>query len=132
MKKIMVLNEHHGELYFDVSTEEQHKKVALSIVRGRFGTDNPYYPLEELIEPTKPDADDTAKPTGLWSTATELSKIYEDDLATYNKELKFRKLLKKCLDENDGALAIKILVMRASCEDDSFDIVNVEDEYPAS
>lgn len=133
MKRIMILKEHHGTRYLDVSTDEKLESVALSVIKGRFGTKNDYYGyLEEPIPPKEPDFTKdqyAAMPESLKKSADQIIEQYRLTYRVYKQHQKEYDLVKHCLESNDGKLAIKILKSRSHYEDEGFEIVDVKEEY---
>ncbi len=130
--KILILKEHHGERYLDISTQAKLDKVALSVVKGRFSGENDYYPMEESDPPEPLDftEEDISKmPESLKKTAQTTMDQYKRRLQQYEADQKREELVKGCLETNDAKLAWKILNSRKCNEDESFQVVDVDEEY---
>ena len=128
--KILVLKEHHGNRYFDVSTQEKMDAVVLSIVRGRFGQYDSEYLFEG--EPKRPFTDEefaTLLKTPMKEAARLQMQDYRDLLGFYCKHQQEQQRIADCLKNNDAKEAQRVLKSRKHCEDEDYDIVNVEDSY---
>ena len=130
--KIMILVEHHGNRYLDVSTQEKLEKASLSVVKGRFGGNNEYYPIEAPVDPGPPpfteeqieQLDKLFQPVARTEVLRHKSK-----LQSYNNEKKLQESIRYCIENNDGKLAYRILQSRRGYEDESFEIVSVDEVY---
>jgi hypothetical protein len=132
MKRVLILKEHHGERALDISTPEQLQKAALSVIKGRFGSDHDYYMLEEPELPESPIAKeqiDVMSEGELKEAAKEIYSNYERNLEGYNETIKEINLIRKCIETNDGRLAWKILQQRQYIEDEGFKVLEVEEVY---
>lgn len=133
MKKIIIFNEHHGKRVFDVSTERQLHQVALSVIKGRFGQQNDYYILEEPTPPEEPDFSvdyyEQMPPGRLKDEAGWILRAYERNVSVYRQEKYQFDTIKRCIQEEDGYLAWKILSDRKVYDDEGFEILNVEESY---
>lgn len=124
---ILILKEHHGNRYLDVSTPEKLRAVALSIIKKRFGGKN----LESMVpsEPEKPDFDIDQVPTSLKEGALLKLADYNRRYAACQNVMNHIAKIKLCLATNDGNLAWQILCLRKHYEDEGFSVVQVDEEY---
>lgn len=134
--KIMILHEHHGNRYLDVSTPEKKAAACLSVVKGRFGGQSSFYRLQKPTPPEPPnlglrDNQIEALPDSSPVKRAAKEALFNHLQATrqYERELHEYELIQRCLAENDGRLAEKILARRSSYEDERVEIVSVKDEY---
>ncbi len=133
MKKIMILKEHHGSVVLDISTPDQLQRAALSVVKGRFSGDNDYYLVEMPEAPQDPgftNADVEKMPSALRENAFTALEEHGRKLEFYKRELREYEMLKRCIDTDDGKLAVRILNMRKGYEDEGFETYEVHDTYP--
>lgn len=135
MKRILVLKEHHGPRYFDVSTDEQLQAVCLSIITVRYG---PGGDCESYCDP-EPEP----QPIGLTEmqfealpdsnpvkiAAKRMRKAYEDNLRAWKQHNKLIEFIQRCIETKDGKLAHVIMQKRCHSEDEGFVVEEVETTY---
>lgn len=133
-KRVMVLNEHHGDRHLDVSSVAQLRAVSLSILKGRFSGHNDYYPLQTFDQPL-------TEPSFTWEQIQAMregpvKRAAQEEYEGYQNSKKFREsimqqqeLIKKAIAEDNGALAYRILELRRTYADEHFEIITVDDEY---
>lgn len=134
MKQIIYFKEHHGSIALDFSTPEQQQRAALSVVRGRFSGNNPYYPMDPPEEPKQPDfaEEDIDKlPASMQAAARVQYDQYKRAQANYAYEKRMQDAIKRCLDANDGKLALRIIMNRQSNCDEGYEVIEVYNEYPS-
>ncbi len=130
--KVMILHEHHGDRYLDVSTQEKLQKASLSVVKGRFGVKNDYYPFEEPTDPGPSpfNEEDIEKQHELFAPVIRTEILRHKAAVEAYKALKRQyESIKYCLEKNDGILAYRILQQRKYYDDEGFDIVEVKEVY---
>jgi len=133
MTRVIVLKEKYCNRIFDASTKDKLHKVALSIVKARFGGPRSSY-LEDQDEPIKPDVDrdkvDKISNKDFRRLAADAWVNYDHkmQLCLLNKE--FKDDIRRCIKEGNGRLAMQILESRASYEYENFSIEDVLDVYP--
>jgi hypothetical protein len=131
MKRILILEEHHGTWYLDASTRALLEAAALSAVRGRFGCDNIYYPIDVPSKPAPPFTEEELKhiPAVMQKDADRKIKEYERELQGYKLRMKELRLIDRCLRTNDGALAVRVLELRQGSSDECFRLEELLAEY---
>lgn len=134
--KLLVLKEHHGDVYLDVSTPEKFNAVVLSIVKGRFQAEprHDYYgPIELPPEPTKPSvpADQiTSIPDGPVRTAAyQEHETYRSRMRYWRAVAEQAELARKAIEEHDAKAAWHLLDIRSRYEDEGYRIEELDDLY---
>lgn len=134
--RILRLKEHHGDVYLDISTDERFAAVALSIINGRFGGNNPYYYFDN-DEPDKPLSQEQieALPEGSVKHFAfgELSNYtsYTRQKMEWERAERADIVTKEAIEKQDPKLAIQVLKLRSKYEDEGYEIINVLEEYPS-
>ena len=132
--RVIRLKEHHCTILVDATDLP---RAALSILRGRFGCENPYYSIkdEESVTPLTPPSVTRELAESLPDGPVKQAAKEEWDI--FDRVTKAQKLvlaqntaIKRALLDQDGKLALKILEARRRYEDEDFDIIEVEPFYP--
>jgi len=133
LKQTLVLHEKYGDIYLDVSTDKQLHKAALSVIKARFGGDNPRYLLQDPVKPQEPSIPlekvDKLKPASLKNAVVNEWKQYERNWNAYKIEVENNELIRKCLETGNGKLAYLILEMRNHYEYERFSLESVSETY---
>lgn len=131
--KILILKEHHGTVYLNVSTPEQMDKVCLSILRARSSTDEYLSDVEENQKPQEPAIsfdESQSLPAGrVRDVALAEWSGYHRDCEEYERRKHDFDRTTRALETNNGRLAYKILADHRHYEDEGFEIRDVLDEY---
>lgn len=123
IKRIIVLEEHHGIVYLDASTDVQLEKACLSILQCKW-EDGWFKAIGWQDEPppqpplTQEQTDQL--PEGkVKDFALEEWASYQERLKIYNDEKKEMKLVEKAIKNQDGKLAYRLLKKNPGwyCED---------------
>lgn len=116
MKTIAVCNEHHGALYFDVSTSELMEAFCLSLLRGKTNGKNADYIIEHPIpEPVRPtsltDEQIQAMPTTdpVRFSAEQILQKYKTKLENWGRNQRQFLRTQEALRTNNGRKALEIV-----------------------
>lgn len=127
MKKVLILGEKYRSRVFNISTQELYEKVALSIIRGRKEAgwfDKPEPPESELtVEGIE------RLPKSLQAEAKRQLDFYQDRKKQYLADIKTYQDVFKCLETNDGKLAIDLLALFRDREYEGYNILLVHDSF---
>lgn len=121
---LVILHEKHGQWHFLVQNDEDLFRVALSVVRGR--QKQGYWYEKAGPKPTEPGftaAEIEKLPKALQADAQKKLQAYERDLRYWQEVNQNHQDITKCLAENDGRLAWRILRDRS---DDEYERVSLE------
>lgn len=131
IKKILILEEHHGNRYFDVSTNEQLKKVCLFIVKDRYTRPEYQEWMDDNPEPVKPALsleESQALPNGkVKDMALKEWEDYHRSLKRYTQHKRNVARIREAIQNEDDKLAYHILDYYRGWEDEGFEIVEIED-----
>ncbi len=131
--KYILVEKTSQKTYLDVSTEEAMGKVALSILKRRFGGNKPRMKLQKPLEPLDcgivqsiyesldKESQEYEKATALIEESIAAQKQYETRLAEYE-------IIMKCIEEEDTRLAPAILESRRNLAGEDYDITFLYDE----
>lgn len=130
MKSIICFKEKHGDRCFDASTSDLLNKAALKILKERFEEhwyNAPQHPGEPPAEWHLTKEQFEALPTeNLKNNAIFAAQKYTKQLDYYNRELKVFDAIKRCIEQNDGELAYRILCRHRNGEYEDFEIIKLE------
>jgi hypothetical protein len=116
MTRILVLEEEHGNRYFDATTDEQLHKAALFVLRSRFD-EGCWYPDPEPPEALDfTEADIEKAPASMRDEMKRIWKSHQKEVWNYEEEKEDHDNIDNALSTNDGKAAIRILRNRDGYE----------------
>ena len=124
MKRILVLEEKHGNRYFDASTDKLLAQASLIVLKERYEEGGWYF---KPSEPSKPDFTEeqaSELPPSLKPAAMEFLRLYNCQLLRYREELDDYERIERAIASNNGWLAWNVLHDRSGYE---YETCNPED-----
>jgi len=129
MKKILVLKEKGGNIYYDASTDEALHQVCIDLVRRRYDEKIWYSDLDEEPEPEVPELSEDQAETLPQSARDAIIKdwsIYKSRMQILEDNETLRNILRKALS-GDGNAAYHFLNMRESYEHEAISVENIQE-----
>lgn len=117
--RILVEYQKHGEVYYDISTNEKFKTAVLYVIASRF--ENGYYQLHD--PPSDPEIDLKTIPDSLKTSAKRRLDEYKSALRDYHREKATYDFVKTAIANNDAAIAWDVLDSRSNYEYERVEII---------
>ena len=130
MKRVLVLEGHYQDSFYDVSTSELLYAAALTILKNSMATGVYLEPDSSAKEPelTRKQIEELPE-SSIKNAALAQWNTYEKMMARYEEDMRMFNMIQTAIKDEDGKLAWRVMNMRsdAGFEDESFTINHVED-----